>query len=124
LAKKRVVKTTIYIKEVPVTYIGRFLGFLRPNEYAKTIGNPAITSRMETRNTKNLFNVCHRMGNLNNARFVLALKEGNGKTLNKKLLISEPMDFISEIKYVTKSVTMHAVSGNEITLSESEEELT
>lgn len=122
MAKKRVVKTTINIQGVPVTYVGRFLGFLRPNEYAKTIGNSAITSRLETKNTKSLFNVCHRMGNLCSARFVLALKERNGKTLNKKLLISEPMDFISEIKYTDHSVTMHAVSGNEITLSESEEE--
>jgi hypothetical protein len=124
LAKKIVVKTIIHIKEVPVAYTGRFLGFLRPNEYAKTIGNPAITSRMETKNTKSLFNVCHRMGNLCSARFVLALKERDGKTVNKKLLISEPMDFISEIKYSERSVTMHAVSGNEITLSESEEEQT
>ena len=122
MAKKRIVKTILHIKEVPIAYTGRFLGFLRPNEYAKTIGNSAITSRMETKTTKSLFNVCHRMGNLCSARFVLALKERDGKTVNKKLLISEPMDFISEIKYAERSVTMHAVSGNEITLSESEEE--
>lgn len=107
------------------SYIGRFLGFLREEEWAKTLGNPEITSRIETRPSQSLIACCKKVNEnnwgLKGIRFVLSIKESGGKpAIIKFLLISDKLNYISEMKPDTREVVFVTMKGEHIFMKEKE----
>jgi len=108
-----------------VKYVGRFLGFIHDEDYKKILGNPAITSRIESKPTKDLIKSCNKANEsnwgLNGVRFVLVLRKRDEKAvLNKVLLVSEKLNYVSELRPEIKEVIFAATSGNQIIMRESE----
>jgi hypothetical protein len=121
MAKKKTITTTINVHGREVMYTGRFLGFLKAEEYLKAIGNAQITSRIESKESKNLIRGCAKLALLlNGARFVLALSKRGEKAVSKKLLISEPLDFVCQIKPESREVSFATMKGGTIVLKEHE----
>lgn len=123
---KRLIETELKTNTgVKVKYVGRFLGFIHEEDYKKVLGNSAITSRIESKPTKDLIKSCNKVNEknwgLNGLRFIFAIRKRDEKAvLNKVLLISEKLNYISELRPEIKEVVFIAVSGNQIIVKESE----
>jgi hypothetical protein len=120
MKKSTNVETTIN----DIVYIGRFLGFLKDDEYQKMVGNPIIASRIESKEGRSLLRTCSKLedeGFLHGVRFVIALRKRANKSAYKNLLISERLSYISEVRPEEKQVEFCAASGNGITLIERED---
>lgn len=123
---KKYVETEIKLDNgVKAKYVGRFLGFIHEEEYKKALGNPAITSRIECKPTKDLIKCCNKANEKNwglgGIRFVMVVRKRDDKAvLNKVLVVSEKLNFITELRPDLKEVVFIASGGNQISMKESE----
>jgi hypothetical protein len=123
---KQYVETEIKLDNgVKKKYTGRFLGFVTEEEYRLLIGNAEVTSRIETKTTKSLLKCCDTMNEknwgLNGIRFVMVIRKSNSiNILQKVLLVSDKLNYISEIKPDEKEVTFVTMRGDYVAMKERE----
>jgi len=106
-------------------YVGRFLGFVTDAEYKQLIGNAEITSRIETKPTKDFMKCCTKANEnnwgLNGVRFVLVVRKIDGVNVLKKLLVvSDKLNYEAETKPDKKEVMFVTTKGEYISVREKE----
>ena len=81
------------------SYIGRFLGFIKDDEFNALIQNAEdVASRIECKNTQPLMEVISKFDDLAGHRLVMAVKKIDDKnTLKKTLFVTEALGLIDKI---------------------------
>jgi hypothetical protein len=104
--KKKMVSLKMYIgsKNDERRYEGRLLGLVDHSEFNAILRSDAIAGRCVTKATMPLTNITQNKDfdgadGLNGLRMVIAVKKKGGvDCCMKKLLITEPLDYISTVK--------------------------
>ena len=103
-------------------YTGRFLGFIKDDEFNAMCDSKACAAKIESKETESLMDVClDRSGDkdLSGLRIVLATKEIDGKTAKaKSLFISEKLKNIGFFETQSRRVTFLTKSNKRITMQE------
>lgn len=98
-------------------YEGRFLGFVKADEFNALAQEKAAAAKVESRETKDMLEVCRAMDEVEGMRFVLTAKKINGKnTKTKTLFISEKLVMIREV--TDTEVTFLLDNGDHMTAEE------
>jgi hypothetical protein len=114
-----VLKTKIDGKDVE--YTGRFLGFIKDDEFNALTQHPdEVGTRLESKATQSLTKVAASKDKLSGVRLIMAIKKvGTKTTFIKKLFVSDRLDFISEV--AGKIVTIEAEGGHNTLVVEEKE---
>jgi hypothetical protein len=97
MSKKLIALTITTEDDTDIEYIGRFLGFLKDDEFNALTQNKKVAHKIESRGTKDFLDVCDANDNLNGKRLVMAVKKIGGKGIvGKKLFVTEKLDYITQ----------------------------
>lgn len=119
---KKVVEIEVYNNGNPLCYEGRLLGCISEKEYLATIGSEELQKKMLSVETTPCMAIAD-IDNIEDLRLVLAIKKKNNKeVLGKKLFITEPIDFVSNI-VDTRDITLVGKKGSYIVVTESDVEV-
>lgn len=105
-------------------YTGRFIGFIKEDELNKLLSNVRIIRKISASSAKDLTIACdivnrHNWG-LEGIRFVAVVNMKNNKELsNKKLFVSEKLNFISMLDPRTGEVHFVTNKGHHLIVKES-----
>ena len=96
-------------------YVGRFLGFLKDDEFNAICQSKTAAGKIESKETKPLIEVCQKHDELIGHRLVMVVRKIDGKNIvGKKLFVSERLSFISMVEPNKKRAVF--VSENETNL--------
>lgn len=96
-------------------YVGRFLGFLKDDEFNAICQSKTAVGKIESKETKPLVEVCQKYDSLVGHRLIMAIRKVDGENIiGKKLFISERLNFISMVEPDKKRAVF--VSENETNL--------
>lgn len=102
-------------------YIGRFLGFVKDDEFNAICQSKKAANKIESKETKPLIDVCKKYDNLTGYRFIIVIKKTNGvSTLAKKLFISERLSYISLVNGKEKRAVFVTENDNNLVVQEIE----
>lgn len=107
-------------------YIGRFLGFVKDDEFNAICDSKACAAKIESKETIPLLDVClghagHK--DLAGLRIVLATKEIDGKiTKAKSLFVSEKLKNIGYFETRSRRVTFTTEDNGKIVMQEKQDE--
>lgn len=88
-------------------YTGRFLGFIKDDEFNALCHNKEVANRIECKETQSLMDSIANRGHLTGYRLVLVIKKVNDVNVKaKKLFISEKLDLVSAENGETKKVIL------------------
>jgi len=100
-------------------YIGRFIGFIKDDEFNAICQSKNAASRIESKETKPLIGICTKHDTLKGYRIVMVIKKSNNISIpSKKLFISEKLDYISLINKKEKKVIFESEDGDNIVIRE------
>ena len=98
-------------------YEGRFLGFIKDDEFNAMAQEKDAAAKVESRETKDMVGICRAMDDVEGMRLVLTAKKINGKnTKTKTLFISEKLTMIREVS--TTNVTFMLDNGDDMLAEE------
>jgi len=98
MSKKLINLTTTTDDDTDIKYTGRFLGFLKDDEFNALTQNKKVAHKIESRETKNFTDVCSVNDELEGKRLVMAIKKIDGKGIvGKKLFVTEKLDYITQV---------------------------
>ena len=103
-------------------YVGRFLGFIKDDEFNAICQSKKAASKIESKETKPLIDVCRKYDNLIGHRIVMVIKKIGDADIGiaKKLFISERLDFISAVEPYRKRAVFVSEEGNNLIAQEVE----
>ena len=102
-------------------HVGRFLGFIKDDEFNAICQSKIAAGKIESKETKSLTEVCQKHDDLIGYRIVIVIKETNGEpVLGKKLFISEKLDYISLVNIKDKMVVFISEDENNLVMKEIE----
>jgi hypothetical protein len=104
-------------------YVGRFLGFVKDDEFNAIIQNISqVAGRIETSETKEFMPIAMKTLELLGCRLVMSLRKKNEKTvLAKTLFISGKLDFVHEVLPSEGRIRVTTESGDELVVVEKED---
>jgi len=104
-------------------YVGRFLGFVKDDEFNAIIQNTSqVAGRIETSETKEFMPIAMKTLELLGCRLVMSLRKKNEKTvLAKTLFISGKLDFVHEVLPSEGRIRVTTESGDELVVVEKED---
>jgi hypothetical protein len=93
---KNLIELETTVGEKKMIYTGRFLGFIKDDEFNALIQNTdEVGPKLESKPTQPLLEVASKFDNMAGYRLVMVVKTENGKSvLAKKLFISESLSMI------------------------------
>lgn len=120
MSKSPQVELLTVVGEKEQTYTGRFLGFIKDDEFNALCHSKELASKIECRETQSLMSSIANRVRLNGYRIVLVVRKVNDVNVkDKKLYISEKLDLISGENEATKSVIITAAEDkNQIIMRE------
>jgi hypothetical protein len=119
---KKKVEIEVYNNGNPLCYEGRLLGCISEKEYLATIESEELQKKMLSVETTPCVAIAD-IDNIEDLRLVLAIKKKNNKEVTgKKLFITEPIDFVSNI-VDTRDITLVGKKGSYIVVTESDVEV-
>jgi len=97
-------------------YVGRFLGFIKDDEFNAICQSKKAASKIESKETRPLIEVCKMYDTLTGYRLVMVIKKINDTSVfvDKKLFISERLNYISLVDTEKKRAVF--ISESEINL--------
>ncbi len=102
-------------------YIGRFLGFVKDDEFNAICQSKKAASKIESKETKSLIEVCDKHDTLAGYRIVMVIKKRNNNTVpTKELFISEKLNYISLVDAKAKRVVILSEDENNLVMQEIE----
>ncbi|TET61131.1 MAG: hypothetical protein E3J47_05855 [Candidatus Stahlbacteria bacterium] len=103
-------------------YIGRFLGFIKDDEFNAICQSRKAASKIESKETKPLIEVCKKYDTLEGYRLVIVIKKIDGDSINmdKKLFVSERLNYISSVNTKEKSAVFVSENDNNFVVQEIE----
>lgn len=115
---KKIVDVDVYITgETDISYKGRCLGMLTPEEYAGLIEFPELRKKLLTVETKPLDDIS-QIEKIDGMRIAVAVKERNGKIVNRPtLFITEELDLITSVM-TTDTLTINGSNDGFFIFSE------
>jgi hypothetical protein len=110
---REVLKISVFTKNESIEYEGRLLGVITPTEFHKIVNQKKWKGRAFTSETVTLRDFASSFPkdeDVAGLRLAIAIKKKDRKTLvGKKLFISEPLDFISNVGKADKpDLTLNA----------------
>ena len=116
--KKRLIELTIEIgNNQKRRYTGRFLGFIKDDEFNALTQSKELAHKIESKETKSLTDVCGAMDDLTGHRLVMTVKKVNDVSITrKKLFVSEKLHFINNA--AGDEVSIWQEDGEEIEVKE------
>ena len=94
-------KSTVKFKtDEKVEYEGRFLGFLKDDEFNALVQNAdELAGKIDSKETQSLLKLARSVTDLPGSRFVVAIRKINGENLiSKRLFVSPRLDLITEVQ--------------------------
>lgn len=114
---KKQIELQILGKTIEVTYKGRLLGLLTPEEYAGIIEKPDLRNKIMTVSTTSLESISD-LYSVENLRMAIVVKQRNDINISRKLLlITEPLEFLSSFISIS-DVTFVGVNGSYLIVTE------
>lgn len=102
-------------------YVGRFLGFIKDDEFNAICQSKKAAQKVESKETKPLIEVCKNYDTLVGYRIVMVIKKTDGTSIiAKKLFISEKLNYISQVNSKEKRATFVSESDNNLVMQEIE----
>jgi hypothetical protein len=102
-------------------YVGRFLGFIKDDEFNAICQSKAAAGKIESKETKSLMDVCSKYDELTGYRIVMVIKKIDNRMItNKKLFVSERLSFISSVEPGRKRAVFISENENNFTVREIE----
>jgi hypothetical protein len=103
-------------------YIGRFLGFIKDDEFNAICQSKKAASKIESKETKPLIEVCKMHDTLKGYRLILVIKKIDGTSVNmdKKLFVSERLNYISLVSTQEKRAVFVSENDNNFVVQEIE----
>lgn len=117
--KKKIIELTVELdNKEERKYTGRFLGFIKDDEFNALTQSKELAHKIESKETKSITSVCSAMDTLNGQRLVMTIKKINDVNINgsKKLFVSEKLNYISTS--AGKKVEIVQDDGNDINIEE------
>jgi hypothetical protein len=111
-----ILDTTIGNKDVK--YVGRFLGFIKDDEFNALVDKPGkVAQRLESKASLPLVEIAKTKAKLNGCRLVMTIKKIDDEAcFAKRLFVSGRLDFIKEV--AGKKVKISADDDNTLLLEE------
>jgi len=102
-------------------YVGRFIGLIKDDEFNAICQSKKAASKIESKETKSLMDVCLKYDSLTGYRAILVIRKVNDTTTHKKkLFVSERLDFISAVSPGTNEAVFISENGDNLTIREIE----
>lgn len=102
-------------------YSGRFLGFIKDDEFNAICHSKELASKIECGETQSLMGSIANRSNLSGHRLVLVVKKVNDVVIKgKRLFISEKLDYISGEDEKERKVTFTGPDKSTIVMQEKE----
>lgn len=102
-------------------YIGRFLGFIKDDEFNAICQSKTAAGKIESKETKPLIEICQKHDDLTGHRLVMVIKKvNNTDILSKQLFISERLSFISSVDPFSKKAVFVSENENNLVMQEIE----
>ena len=101
MSKKNLICLTTKDKDGDsVKYEGRFLGFIKDDEFNALCQNTAdVANKLESKATQDLLEVAGKFDNMAGFRLVMTVRKvGKASVIKKTLFITEGLDMITEVK--------------------------
>ena len=115
------VELNYLVDEKERKYIGRFLGFIKDDEFNAICQSKKAAGKIESKETKPLIEICQSCDDLLGYRIIMVIKETDGKPVPaKKLFISEKLSFISSVSPTEKKAVFISEDGNNLVMREIE----
>lgn len=100
-------------------YTGRFLGFIKDDEFNALCHSKELANKIECKETQPLMGAIINRSNLSGYRLVLVVKKVNDTAVkDKRLFVSEKLDLISGENEKEKKVIITAENKNQIIVQE------
>jgi len=95
MSKQQLIELSVTEDGQERKYVGRFLGFIKDDEFNALIQKPSdVSPRLESKNTQDLMKVAAKFDNMAGFRLIMAVKKVDNEAVVKKLL------------YVTRGLAM------------------
>lgn len=95
MSKQQLIELSVTEDGQERKYVGRFLGFIKDDEFNALIQKPSdVSPRLESKNTQDLMKVAAKFDNMAGFRLIMAVKKVDNEAAVKKLL------------YVTRGLAM------------------
>jgi len=116
--KKKIIELTVELdNKEERKYTGRFLGFIKDDEFNALTQSKELAHKIESKETKSITSVCSAMDTLNGQRLVMTIKKINDVNINgRKLFVSEKLNYISNAGGKTLEIVQD--DGNDINIEE------
>lgn len=102
-------------------YVGRFLGFIKDDEFNAICQSKKAAGKIESKETKPLIEVCQKHDNLIGHRLVMVVKKVDGDAIpSKKLFISKRLNFISSVEPSKKRAVFVSEDETNLVVQETE----
>jgi hypothetical protein len=106
-------------------YVGRFLGFIKDDEFNALIDKPGdVGVKLESKATQPIMDIISNFDNMAGYRLIMTVKKINDTTTLKKLLyITEGLDLVVEVAAKTsadKKVTFQSKNSGNIVVRETD----
>lgn len=107
------VKLTTKVDGVDKVYSGRFVGFIKNDEFNALIQNiKKVSPRIESKATQSIIDIATKFDDVSGHRFVMVVKKINSiMTIKKTLFISKPIDIISTVVPEAKDAVGNTTMG-------------
>jgi hypothetical protein len=123
---KQLINLSTKIAGKEYTYTGRFLGFIKDDEFNALVQKPGeVSTRLESKGTQPIMDVVGKFSTITGHRLVMTIKKVDDELINKKMLfISEGLDLIDSIPAEKDKkngkVTFKSVNDETIEVQETE----
>lgn len=115
------IKVSTTEKEEKVTYSGRFLGFMKDDQFNALVQNQKdVAAKIESKATQDFMKVIAKFDDLTGHRLVMTVRNRNGKSVfGRQLFISSRLGLITEVAPAEKA-TILTDDNSEIVVEEME----
>jgi len=101
------------------TYTGRFLGFMKDDEFNALVQNgDKVASRIETKATQDIMDTAIKFNDVSGHRLVMAVKEIDRATTNKKLFVSARLNVCRLVDPANGKVTLTTEDQEDVEILE------
>jgi len=116
--KKKLIELTIELGDGDRRkYTGRFLGFIKDDEFNALAQNKELAHKIESKESKPLIEVCSATDDLAGHRLVMTVKKINDINIkSKKLFVSNRLHYVHSVG--TDDVEIYQEDSEEISIKE------